>query len=140
MEARARWKYVWPALVWLAVARPAKAAERAPVAIGEIGTRVTRGRIDLRKALRSALERELGALEMSSSKRYVLSASLVKLEPKGAGVACTVSTVLREERSGAIRAVLVGRAQASFEGEEAELGALDAAVRGAVASIPAATR
>ena len=78
------------------------------------------------------------------SKRFVLSLSLVKLEGRhgGAtgGIECTVSAVLREERGGAIRAVLVGRAEADYDGDDAELGALEAAVRGAVASVPAAMR
>jgi hypothetical protein len=133
---------VLPALVWLLVAAPARAERPRAVAIGEVGTRVVRARIDLRKALRRALERELAALDAGpSAKRYVLSASLVKLEPRrSGGVVCSVSTVLREEESGAIRAVLVGRAEADFDGEDAELGALDAAVHGAVASVPTAMR
>src|ERR1043165_7736199 len=97
---KARW--VLPALVYLLVGAPARAENVARVAIGEIGTRVTRPELDLRKALRGALERELAALELGSSgKRYVLSASLVKLEPRRAGgVSCSVSAVLREARSG----------------------------------------
>ena len=129
------------ALTLVAWAPYAEADDTRPVVIGEVGTKVTRARLDLPKALRRALERELAALDVGrSSKRFVLSASLVKLEGRKAapGVACAVSAVLRERRSGAIRAIITGRAEAEFEGDEAELGALDAAVHGAVASVPAA--
>jgi hypothetical protein len=122
----------------------ARAEERRPVVIGEVATRVTRPKLDLPKALRRALERELATLEAGGkgATRFVLSASLVKLEARRAapGVECTVSAVLREQKSGAIRAILTGRAQAEFDGEEAELDALDAAVHGAVSSVPAAMR
>jgi hypothetical protein len=122
-----------------------RAEDRRPVVIGEVGTQVTRPRLDLPKALRRALERELAVLDAGmkgSPKRFVLSASLVKLEPRKSapGVGCTVSAVLREQRSGAIRAIITGRAEAEFEGDEAELGALDAAVRSAVSSVSAALR
>jgi hypothetical protein len=121
----------------------ARAEERRPVVIGEVATRVTRPRLDLRGALRRALDRELATLdagEIRASKRFVLSASLVKLEARRSpsGVECAVSAVLREERSGAIRAVITGRAEA--EGDAAELDAIEAAVRAAVASVPAALR
>jgi hypothetical protein len=121
-----------------------RAEDRRPVVIGEVATRVTRPKLDLPKALRSALERELATLEAGGrgAKRFVLSASVVKLEGRKSapGVECTVSAVLREQKSGAIRAVITGRAEAEFDGEEAELVALDAAVRGAVSSVPAAMR
>jgi hypothetical protein len=132
------------AFSWLMAASPARAEGQAPVVIGEVATRVKRAKVDLPKALRRALEREIAALSLAGARRYVLSASLVRLEGRKpgapAGVRCTVSTVLREERSGAIRAVIVGKAEADYDGEQAELGALDAAVRGAVAFVPAAMR
>jgi hypothetical protein len=130
------------ALALVAWANIARAEDKRPVVIGEVGTRVTRARLDLPKALRRALERELAALDVAkvSSKRFVLSASLVKLEGRknSPGVECAVSAVLRERRSGAIRAIVTGRAEAELEGDQAELDALQAAVRGAVASVPAA--
>jgi hypothetical protein len=146
MEAKARAVRgaVCLALALVACASGARADDGRPVVIGEVGTRVTRARLDLPKALRRALERELAALDVAkvSSKRFVLSASLVKLEGRktSPGVECAVSAVLRESRSGAIRAIVTGRAEAEFEGDQAELDALDAAVRGAVASVPAAMR
>ncbi len=151
MEAKAR---AVRAAVYLATAfylmlppATARAEDRGPVVIGEVATRVTRARVDLPAALRRALEREIAALHVvgtKRSKRYVISASIVKLEQRNAGTAggveCAVSAVLREGRSGAIRAVLTGRAEAEQDGEDAELMVLDAAVRGAVSSVPSAVR
>jgi hypothetical protein len=148
MEAKARaMKAVVCALCAasiLVIARGARADER-PVVVGEVGTRVARAGVDLRGALRSALERELAALDIGTTgraKRWVLSASVVKLEGRraGAGVECAVSVVVREKKSGAIRAVLSGRAETDAEGSDAVLAVLDAAVRGAVAAVPAAVR
>jgi hypothetical protein len=147
MEAKARAvrAAVYFALSIVTAASWARAEERGPVVIGEVATRVTRPRLDVRRALRRALDRELATLDagaIRASKRFVLSASLVKLEARRSpsGVECAVSAVLREERSGAIRAVITGRAEADAEGDDAELGAIEAAVRGAVASVPAALR
>jgi hypothetical protein len=151
MEAKARAVrgavYLATALYLILSTTTARAEERGPVVIGEVATRVTRARVDLPAALRRALEREIAALHVvgtKRSKRYVLSASIVKLEQRHAGAAggveCAVSAVLREGRSGAIRAILTGRAEAEQDGEDAELMVLDAAVRGAVSSVPSAVR
>ena len=149
MEAKARAVrgavYLATALFLLLAATPARADDRAPVVIGEVATRVTRTRVNLSVALRRALERELASLDVARvdrSKQYVLSASIVKLEPRdrgaAGGVRCAVSAVLRERKTGAIRAVITGKAEAEQDGIEAELMVLDAAVRGAVASVPSA--
>src|SRR5258706_12366690 len=151
MEAKARAVrgavYLATAFYLVSWATPARAEDRGPVVVGEVATRVTRARVDLPAALRRALEREIAALHVVGTKhsqRYVLSASIVKLEQRNggtaAGVECAVSAVLRERRSGAIRAVITGRAEAEQDGEDAELMVLDAAVRGAVPSVPSAMR
>src|SRR5262249_24346612 len=86
----------------LTFASRARAEDRRPVVIGEVAARVTGTKLDLPKVLRRALERELATLEVASatSKRFVLSASLVKLEGRRAapGVECAVSVVLREQK------------------------------------------
>jgi hypothetical protein len=135
------------ALFLLASTTPAQADDREVVVVGEVATRVTRAKVDLPAALRRALEREIASLHVAPSdrsKRYVLSASIVKLEERNAGaaggVACAVSAVLRERRSGAIRAVITGRAEVAQDGDDAELMVLDATVRGAIASVPSAMR
>jgi hypothetical protein len=131
--------------VVLASASLAHAADPPPVAVGEVGTRVSSGNVDLPKALRGVLEREIATLALRQaprSKRFVLSASLVKLErlQDTGAVSCTVSVVLREQKSGAIRAILEGRARATLQGNDDESMALEAAARAAIASLPEAVR
>ncbi len=128
----------------LASTRTVLAAE-PPVVVGEVGTRVLSGNADQPKALRRVLEREIATLALRQSprsKRLVLSASLVKLErqEETQSVSCTVSVVLREQKSGAIRAILEGRARAMVQGTEGESVAIEAAARAAVASLPEAVR
>src|SRR5262249_33954449 len=101
---------------------------------------------DLPKELRRVLEREIVALPIHQprSKRFILSASLVKLERRAAddaeSVSCTVSIVVREQKSGAIRAILEGRAKATVPDGDGESIALEAAARSAIASLPEAIR
>jgi hypothetical protein len=136
------------ALVAITSTKDARAADGAPVVLGEVGTRVTRANVDLPLLLRRALERELARLPAlrARAKHYVLSASLVTLDDKISGqsgtVQCAVSAVLRDAKSGAIYAILEGRARTEHQGEAgpAELGAVEAAARGAVASLPDAIR
>jgi hypothetical protein len=132
-------------LTILTVAPAVFAAEPPPVVVGEVGARVLESRPDLPKELRNSLEREIANLALrqsARSKRFVLSASLVKLDRQpgasGEWVSCTVSVVLREQKSGAIRAILEGRAKA--QGNDSEAVAIDAAARAAVASLPEAVR
>jgi hypothetical protein len=129
----------------LAMASPALASEPAPVVVGEVVTRVQNSGTDLPKELRSSLEREVANLalrQVGRHQRFVLSASLVKLEHQvvagSESVSCTVSIVLREQKSGAIRAILEGRARA--QGNDGESVVVDAAARAALASLPDALR
>src|SRR5262245_32107714 len=118
MEARARvlMGAVYLAVAMVAHAAPALAADPPKVVVGEVGARVA-GSSELPRALRRALERELSALSLGRAPRakgFVLSASLVKLEHQAdETVSCTVSVVLREQKGGAIRAILEGRARAA---------------------------
>ena len=145
MKARAR---ILLGAVYLAAiltsATTALAAD-PPVVVGEVGTRVVGDQADLPKELRRALEREIANLvlrQVPRAKRFVLSASVVKLERQEdqRAVSCTVSVVLREKKSGAIRAILEGRARATIEGSEGESAALEAAARASIASLPEALR
>lgn len=131
-------------LIAMATARTALAAE-PPVVVGEVGTRVVGGNVDQPKMLRHVLEREIATLGLWQSpraKHFILSASIVKLErQEDPGiVSCTVSIVLRETKSGTIRAILEGRARASAQGSEGETVALEAAGRAAVGSLAEAVR
>lgn len=140
-------KWLWAVSLGLAVLGSTGTVFAAdpPVVVGEVGMRVPAGNADLPKALRRVLEREIADLALHQSARsqhFVLSASLVKLErlENAVGVSCTVSVVLREKKSGAIRAILEGRARATLQGAEGESVALEAAARAALASLPEAVR
>jgi hypothetical protein len=147
-RSRAQTKSVHLAAFLMAsVAAPslARAAE-PPVAIGEIGTRVSRGDVDLRAVVRGALEREIKTIVLETrGKRYVLSASLVRLDAgkqPGAGrIEGMISVVLREAKSGAIRAIVEGKSRAEGQpGADLDLAVVEAAVRAAVAALPEAVR
>ena len=141
--------------VWLAAALAAlvlhpgrlRAAEPA-VGLGEVATRVSRANVDLAAVVRRAFERELALLALDTPReRYVLSASLVRLDGKimsgGGQVECIISAVLREKKSGAIHAIIEGRAKAEGDvsgSPAAERSAIEAAVRGAVNGLPQAVR
>lgn len=129
----------------LGAASSSDAAER-PIAIGEIALPAAHGDSSLAAAMRASVERELAGLDLSRAprgKRWVLSASLVRLEAETDGrvarVSCVVSTVVREAKGGAIRAIIEGKARAENDPShrtQAELGALDAAVHGAIVAVP----
>jgi len=126
-------------------AAPAIAAD-PPVTVGEVGTRVSRDGVDLALVVRKALERELRALSIRPPReRYVLSASLVRLDGGVAGGAshteCMISAVLREKKSGAIRAMIEGKAHADGRrSPDVEIGTVEAAAQGAVRALPQAFR
>jgi hypothetical protein len=129
----------------LAVPSLARAAE-PPVVIGEVGTRVSRAGVDLRRVVLYALQRELAQLALETrGKKYVLSASLVRLDGgKDAApnrIECTISVVLREAKSGAIRAIVEGKGRAEGEpGSGIELAIVEAAVHAAMSGVPDAVR
>ena len=145
MKARARILLGAVYLVAILTSATTALAADPPVVVGEVGTRVIGDHADLPKELRRALEREIASLvlrQVPRAKRFVLSASVVKLERQEdpRAVSCTVSVVLREKKSGAIRAILEGRARATIEGSEGESAALEAAARASIASLPEALR
>jgi hypothetical protein len=128
------------------ISAPAYGAD-PPVTVGEVGTRVTRADVDLASVVRKAFERELRALALTThSERYVLSASLIRLDGRIAGgiarTECMISAVLREKKSGAIRAMIEGNARTDGgnSSTEATIGAVEAAVRGAARAVPQAVR
>jgi hypothetical protein len=133
----------------LLLALPADAG-RTPLALGQVTTRVARRTDALDAAFRSAVERELVGIDLSSVKsreRYILSAALVKMETSADGerskTTCIVSAMLTRERGGALHAVIQGRARAEdapSEARSAELSAMRAAVHSALARVPEAIR
>lgn len=124
-------------------------ASRTPVSIGRITTRAPETAA-LKPELESAVKRELGRIDLSSVRardKYVLSASLVKLQTVKSGdqieTSCVVSATLSRAGSGALHAVLQGRARAidaPSAHKTAERAALDAAVKGAMRRLPEALR
>jgi hypothetical protein len=128
---------------------PLDAAER-PVVLGEIAAVVKRADVDLARLLRTTLERELSTLDLSRVPRgshWVLSAALVRLDAETVAgttrASCVISTTLREAKTGAIRAIMEGRARAENDPKHsltAEKGAVTAAAHGAVKSIPDVVR
>jgi hypothetical protein len=116
-----------------------------PVTVGEVGTRVVRRDVDLAQIVRKAFEREIRALSVATPRQtYVLSASLVRLDagmPGAPRTECMVSAVLREKKSGAIRAMIEGKARADGTAStEAAIGTVEAAVHGAATALPQALR
>jgi hypothetical protein len=126
------------------------AAGRAPLALGQVTTRLDRDSTALRSAFRSAVEQELAGIDLSQVKsgdRYVLSASLIAMDTRADGgrarTTCVVSATLTRERGGALHAILRGRARAEDAPSEArslELSAMRAAVHSALMRVPEALR
>ena len=114
-------------------------AKSSPVALGEVKNRADEGDVRVDRTFRSAVEAELRSLDLSNvhpSERYVLSATLTKMDVKSrkrqAESTAVVSATLRSARGGALRAIIEGRAKAVEDGESASVK--ESAVRGAVRS------
>lgn len=107
------------------------------IAIGEVSVPAAPPGVD-RAALRSAAEGELRVLDASRVKRRVV-VSLAVVGATDAPVAVSVSAMVRDGRTGAMIAVIEGRARADGGGNvELRRAVLRAAVRTAVRQIPAA--
>jgi len=127
----------------------ADAADRPIVAV-EARSLVSRDGRDLERDLREAVVRELSGLDFQGatrSERYVLAASLLKLDTRAeAGKVranAKVSVLLRAAKGGAVHAIIDGSAlaeDAETATARAESGALDGAVRGALRAVPEAVR
>lgn len=107
---------------------------------------------DVVELLKHDAQQELAAIDWtrtSTRGRWTVSASVVQLstvrEERTLTAWCTVSATLRDQKTGALVAILEGRAQADAPAAEralpsaaarAERGALSGAVRGAVTAIP----
>jgi hypothetical protein len=140
----------WLPVTVLAIAATTTArageAQPAPVAIEVSAT--TRADLDLAPLMRTTAEIEVGKLDLKVPKdaRLVLSVALVRIEatrtPRGASVSAVVAATLRDDKRGAIFAVLEGRSRAETTrvAPEVERAAVKAAVRGAVLELPQAIR
>ena len=114
-------------------------AEEPSVKILEVSTTV--GREEVVPALKRTLSAEVAKVSVPTGKRFVLSASLTKLETKTSGsdstTSCVISIAVRDS-SGALRGMSSGRG--TIVTKKGDLGAekavLDAAVRGATRGLP----
>ncbi len=132
----------------LASAAPRAGAGQAPLALGKVTTRGDSKSLEI--AFKAAVEHELAGIDLSTIKpadRYVLSASLVKMDTLAEGdrahATCVVSAVLTRQRGGALHAIISGRARvedASAKTRSTELSAMRAAVHNALIRVPEALR
>ena len=125
----------------LGMLMPAKAADAGSkqLSLGEIAAAPA-----MTPILRTALESEMGDLDLHGTRRAaILSASLVRLDAQGHGIAssatCVVSVTLRS-RDGVLFAMLEGRAQAQGESSHVPESALRGAVHGALMRVPDALK
>jgi len=131
----------------LVFASPAH-GKAAPVALGQVTTKVTRTEVDVSKAFRAEVLRQLRAIDLKdvpNDEPVVLSASLVRLETERSGnrgtSSCMVSATLHKKRGGALVAILRGKARAEDDinaKSDNEMTVMRAAVRGAIRGIPKA--
>src|SRR5438132_13891691 len=131
--------------VSLALSSPAaRASDADAVALGEVSSSVQRVDVDLRALLKSTLEEELRALDLSHvsrERRAILSVSLVRMDTlpsqdETSITTCIVSATLRDARRGAVFAILEGRARGPSDAGARAM--VRTAVRGAFARIPEA--
>lgn len=116
-------------------------ADAKVVSLGEISVPQS---VDATMAprLTAAVQDELRQLDLSHARRQaVVSVSVVRLdsEPraKGSAFTCVVSATLRNPKTGAVFAIVEGRARAEGESPRSlESSALRGAVHGAVTRIP----
>lgn len=138
------WHLVVAASCALGVTHDVRAEAKA-VSLGEVSFSA-RPDSPLTPRVVSATLDELGHLDLRRArKQAVISVSVVRLdsEPRGNGatITCVVSATLRHPRTGAIFAVVEGRAQA--EGDSVatlEPSVLRGALHGAIARVPDALR
>jgi hypothetical protein len=138
-----------PLLAIALLVAPASAGAPPPVSIGEVTSEVVREDVDMSLVVRGVLEQELPGVDLGKPGKprpAVLSLALLRMDREAAPnnkaqVTCVVSATLRDQKKGALVAILEGRARA--ENEEnlvalLERATLKSAVRGALARLPEA--
>lgn len=109
-----------------------------PVSVGEVSAQG-----EAAETIKSTLEKELAKLKVPSGKRFIVSASLVKLETKSSGADSTtqavVSLAIRDAKDGAIRGVISGSGllKSKTNDPTAQKVVVETAVRGATKNLPA---
>ena len=123
-------------------------AGESPVFLGTVG--VGKAQPELRGELRSLLKAELSSTDFTgikSGERYVLSATLVRLDSVQSTdtvrATCVVSVALTRDRGATLYALIHGRAtaeEAKTHAAAAQSDALRAAVHSAMVRVPKALR
>ena len=132
------------------VAQTALAGAKDKAVSVEANSTVTREGRDLAATVRESAEKQVASLDMTKvpkASRFVVSASLVALETdvktENAVIDARVSVTIRDGRTGALRAMLSGRAKAETMRRAVVLGedrAIEAAVESAMSRLPEVLR
>lgn len=117
---------------------PSALADGSPVAVGEVDA----PQEDAARAIKTTLSEELAKLKLPSGKKFIVSASLVKLETKQSGTDATtqaiVSLAVRDAKNGAIRGVINGSGLVKSRVGDPTVTktVVETAVRGATKNLP----
>lgn len=117
---------------------PALLADGSPVVVGEVSTSV--GHEEVVPVMRSALATNLAEVKIPAGKKFIVSASLTKLETKTDGAktttSCVVSLALRDAKDGVLKGVVQGNAMIAGAASPKENDALvAAAIHGAAKGV-----
>jgi len=125
--------------IWLSSGAQDARGDEPKVLVGEVSTTV--GRDEIVPALKKTLLAEVAKVQVPVGKRFVVSASLTKLETKTNGndatTSCVISIAVRDS-TGALRGMTNGRGTIVTKRGDltAEKSVLEAAVRGATRGLP----
>ena len=124
-----------------AVAPTLLADVSGPVAVGEVSTSV--GHEEVVPVMRSTLATDLANVKAPSGKKFIVSASLTKLETTTNGsqttTNCVVSLALIDAKDGTLRGVVQGTSASSGTSDGAlNAGLVAAAIHGAARGVSAA--
>ena len=146
-RASARYAAALVALSSLLATAPAPAGE-VPVFLGSVG--IGKAKPEVQGELRSLLRAELSAADfgrVKSSERYMLSATLVRLDSVQSSdsvrATCVISVALLRDGGSTLYALIHGRATAEegkAHADVAQSDALRAAVHSAMVRVPKALR
>lgn len=119
-------------------AAPSLLADGSPVVVGEVSTTV--GHEEVVPVMRTALATHLAEVKLPAGKKFIVSASLTKLETKTDGgstsTSCVVSLALRDAKSGALKGIVQGNASIAGTATTKENESLvSAAIHGATKGV-----
>lgn len=112
----------------------------APVAVGEVST--VAGQEEAAHTIKSTLAEELAKVKVPAGRKFIVSASLVKLETRPSGSDATtqavVSLAIRDAKDGVVRGVVNGTGLVTAKASDVSAKKLvvETAVRGATKNLP----